>query len=666
MISELVNQLVAEFSGKRTLNDIRKLWQFRVTVFGPALRASAQYCAQRMREVGVRNVKIEAYNADDETLYGTHRLRLEWQPRSASLSIVSPKEHARLITTFADEPLSLASYSHGTRRGGVDAEVVIVEDGTKPEDYEGLDVKGKIVMTSAYAAQVEAEAAKRGAIGIITDSITRTYMAQHPPMREAVDAPDAVHWNCLSGRRNSPKMFAFCLSPRQGLRLRHLIRTSAEPVIVHAEVDARVVAGKSELVHALLKGKERPREEIWVLAHISEPGARDNASGLATSIEVARTLLTLISMGVLPPLKRSIRFMFATEVSGFLPYIHRVRDKLHNVLAGLTLDSVGLDLMRFGSELVFYRAPEYAASCTDDLMESLIEIVARMPVQLFGDENYACFPYHMEPFWGNDSFIADPYFDIPSPQISTWPDRFYHTSMDRPEQMSDSTTKRIGVIAAAYLYFLANCGAREARWLANRSAAFSRGRIARAFEDAVTSLIQTPPSDARAATAKILRTATLQSTMAKDAVSRAERFAPRSTPLKKTVVRLQKEIEEFTESQRDSALRALRELGVKTAPVSRLKVTPPQASHAKKLVPRRREWRIPAAEFLDEKTKTRLELFNEQWGFFSIKLRKAWAWADGRKSLLEIWRVIDGEDSNLLDAMIKYFEIYRDGGWVEM
>jgi len=59
-------------------------------------------------------------------------------------------------------------------------------------------------------------------------------------------------WTIFSGRREEKGLWGFNLSARQGRRLRKIINESSEPVILHAEVDADLIEGTSDLVNALL------------------------------------------------------------------------------------------------------------------------------------------------------------------------------------------------------------------------------------------------------------------------------------------------------------------------------------------------------------------------------------------------------------------------------
>ena len=492
MHRNIMDHIIDELRVKQCLRDIAQHWSFRSTVPGPGLRNVSEFLCRRHREHGIE-AEVIPYPADDKTEWlDGHKNPLEWIPRAGRLEIVKPEDEAGVICSYAEEPLSLVCNSTSTPAGGVDAPVVVIHSGMNDEAYKSVELLRKICFTELPAGSVEAQARKRGAIGVISDCVSPPWLRSHPPMREPEDAPDLTMWSVFSGHRNDETpLWGFSLSARQGRRLRKIIRESCEPIVLHVEVDAELVPGTSEVVNAFLPGTDLAQEEIWVLAHSSEPGARDNASGCCLSVELARTLKALIEGGTLPPLRRSIRFMNAVEVSGFLPYIDSRRDELDRVIAGLCLDSVGQDFGICGGEFVLFQSPETNASFIDGLMEHLFAAAAAEPIGRFSWDSYATFPWHTEPFWGNDAFISDGFFDIPTPQMSTWPDRFYHSSMDTPDQMSENTLGRAGAIAGTYLYLLATAGAREALWFAGLAARDWKRRICHALSMEVVDEVTT-------------------------------------------------------------------------------------------------------------------------------------------------------------------------------
>ncbi|MEW6357471.1 MAG: DUF4910 domain-containing protein [Planctomycetota bacterium] len=671
MFHHLLKPIAREFSGKRAWLDVSRLWQFRNTVMTPGLRDACRWCVDRFEENGVR-ARMIPYPADGKTRYGYHPpMPLEWMATSATLSIVKPKEQAQRLTTYEEETLALCCRSAATPKGGVTAQVVILKDGTREEHYTGLNVKGKIVMTERQASAVASLAAKHGAIGIITDTCDRPRMPQYdPPVREVFDGPDAVQWNCLRGTDDTKHIFGFVLSPRIGARLRRLIETSGKPVIVHAEVDAQSYKGHSDVVDAVVKGT-RGDEELWALAHISEPGAYDNASGLAVCMEISRTLESLYRNKVLPRPRRTIRFLFSTEVTGFLPYLEQHKKKWPKVLAGLCIDSVGVDMGKIGGEFVVFRSPDHAPSFIEHLTAEITEAVHNMGCERFGDNNYALWPWRMEEFWGNDAFIIDPYFDIPTPQLSCWPYRYYHTSHDLPEYISADNLARTGVMCAALLHFLANAGPREAMWVAGLTAGKVKERAAEKLTSEVLriegSLKKRPAEKAlQQAAAKIERCAEYYGLMGCEATAQALRIAPRNAQAERSTLAAVKGVSHAADADMHSAIGLLGDLVGKRLPEPSETTDPPEAAKARGLVPKRDAWRILEDKLLPAAQRKALSNLRARPDCKGVNFNDFWPWADGRRSIYEIWRRLQYKKNIPLNVMIDFFEIMERAGIVEM
>src|SRR5439155_10903052 len=129
------------------------------------------------------------------------------------------------------------------------------------------------------------------------------------------------------------------VSEQEGQQLRALVRERG-PLTVHVKVDIRRYVGTHDVVSGIIHGAADPQDELWVLAHSAEPGAHDNASGVALCVEVARVLEGLIAAGRLPRPKRTIRLLHAYECYGFFKYLEEVR-RLQPPLAGVVVDTVG-------------------------------------------------------------------------------------------------------------------------------------------------------------------------------------------------------------------------------------------------------------------------------------------------------------------------------------
>jgi len=648
MHKHIMDCIIDELRTKQCLRDIAKYWQFRSTVPGPGLRNVSNFLCKRHQENGIK-AEVIPYPADDKTewLNGSKN-PLEWVPRSARLDVLEPK--AGMICSYDEEPLSLICNSTSTPSDGIDSQVVIIDGGSKDEDYDDTDVSGKIIFTNLPAGSIESQARKRNALGVISDCISPPWLVSYPPVREPEDEPDLTMWSIFSGSRNEKDLWGFSLSARQGRRLRKIISENSDPVILHAEVDAELIEGSSELVNAILPGTDLAHEEIWVLAHSSEPGARDNASGCCLSVEVARTLKTLIENGKLPHLRRSIRFLNAVEVSGFLPYIDARRNELDQVIAGLCLDSVGQDFGICGGGFILFQSPETNASFVDGLMEHIFASVSAEPIERFSTNNYATFPWHTEKFWGNDAFVSDGFFDIPTPQVSTWPDRFYHSSMDTPHQMSDNTLGRAGAIVGTYLYLLATAGARESMWFANLSARDWKRRIVHTLAMEATKENIAPFH---------LRNLGKQlGYQGYDAITQALRFVPDDHNLRETVESMAGYVKGFAHQEAEMAT------GLASA-FSGQEVLPIDESPKEdfgdlgSLVFKRLWWQHPPDGAFSDSGRKKLIKLRER-----CNVGKIWNWINGHRTVKEIFERVQFNSPIPGDVMKEYMDLLLEEKFV--
>jgi hypothetical protein len=590
-------KLISAVRPRAILRDIATFWGFRSTVNGPALRAASDFLVRRYQENGLQ-AELHEYAADDCTPYlDGLKLPLAWSPRAAALEIVEPTARAGLLCSYAEEPLCLISNSAGTPPGGVCAEVVVVHNADDPASYAGLDLRGKIVFADVWPLRADGHARQHGALGLITDSVTPPWLAEHPPVRAGADVPDLTMWGVLNGHPGETALWGFSLTPRQGARLRELIRQAKAPVMLRAEVDASLEPGLSQLTSAVLPGTDLAHEEIWILAHSSEPGAIDNASGCSAALEIGRMLQTLTANGSLPRPRRTIRFLSAVETEGYLPYIQERLADLPQVKAALAFDSVGADFRKTGGIMMVHRSPDYNLSFVDDLLELLLVEVAAQGNERFSDDPYDLFPWQVAPcFPGNDNMIADGFFDIPTPMLVCWPDKFYHSNLDAPDKLSEGSLARATVIGAAYAYLLAAAGPQETRWMAALTLqAWKRrllsGASARQGVDALLSVAKFEPA-------------------------------------------LQAEVDEMIADllafeQREQAAARWQPT---PAPQAAIQRTPPEVPGALQGLLRPLQWKPPTPEQLSAEGKARLEALRQQ----QSNIEAAWWLLNGRRTAQEV------------------------------
>ena len=427
----------------------------------PGYRAAAEYVAAQLEAAGLE-VAIHRYPADGRARFWTTPSFQEWACEGATLHILdvegaSSPTPADLLCDYASLPTSLIQRSIPVEG---DFEVIVLrgKGGIVPEDYVGLDVRGKVVLTGAPVARVaELAIRQRGAAGILFDGMVAGG-------RTELDLPDARQYTSFWwGGETVPDAWGFVLTPRQGHTLRAKL-ADGKPVRVRASLHSRTYAGTFEVVEAFIAGASGANE-ILLVSHLChpQPSANDNASGAAALLEAAATLVRLISQGVLPTPSRGIRFIWVPEMTGTFAWMaaHEVEMRAGRWVAGLNLDMVGADQCQTNGICEFVSLPAAGASFADHLLFWLL--------RPFVDG----IRYKEAPFAsGSDNYIlSDPSVGIPTPMINDWPDKFYHTSADTPDKVSPAALARSGALAAVYAYWLAAAGPADAAWLGHLMAA---------------------------------------------------------------------------------------------------------------------------------------------------------------------------------------------------
>jgi aminopeptidase YwaD len=263
--------------------------------------------------------------------------------RGAELRLVKPM--AKLIATTESAPSSLVQ---GSRSADLTAPVVWIGPGADPKNYEGKDVKGKVVLAgNALPEDVKEMAIHRfGAAGVL-------YYFDLP--HNSGDNQDANldTWWSPWGKDGRDSTFGFSLSNNQYRFLKGML-DRGEDVVVKVKIDAGIKSGDEavfETLDAAILGSEQPDEEFLIWAHIDHalPGAVDNGSGCAVILEIARTLQALIDNGLVPRPRRTIRFLWLPHVSGLYMYLTKHPEKIGRIRGGLSVDSVGISQTLFSN-----------------------------------------------------------------------------------------------------------------------------------------------------------------------------------------------------------------------------------------------------------------------------------------------------------------------------
>jgi aminopeptidase YwaD len=463
--------LASELSGEAAKRNLEELSRHHRMRGSREFRRAADFIVDALRRAGLSDARVEEFPADGQRWYGTQRARPAWDAEFAELWELRRDGEAvvpvRRLASFEAMPLTLAQDSES---GQVTTELVDVGPGTSAGDYEGKDVRGKLVLASAQPGDVARLAvARHGASGIVS-------YAQNQRTAWWGDVDTLVRWGHLDTFAPH-KTFAFMISLGEARAFQQRL-ARGEAVLLRADVRAGQHPGAYSIVTATIAGADPvlARQEIVFSCHLDHPrpGANDNASGCVTILEVARTYAKLIDEGRLSRPARTLRFIWPPEIEGTITYLNARPDIAARIAAAIHLDMVG-----GGPETkaVFHvtRGPASLPSFVNDVAAAIGAFVNEQ-TGAFAATGEAAFPL-AAPEGGKDALEAalvdftsgsdhqiytEGSFRIPAVYLNDWPDRYIHTNFDTPANIDPTKLLRAGFISAATGWVLANLDSRDA------------------------------------------------------------------------------------------------------------------------------------------------------------------------------------------------------------
>lgn len=445
------------------MNHVRVISNLHRIQASPGYREAAHYVHEQLQSYGLQS-KIVSFPADPSVYFGNYRSFREWTPREAELEMVYPFK--KRLSRFTEVELSVIQRSTSITPEDVEGELVHVPNAEALEVYKGIDVRGKWVLAQGSPMRIhELAVVKHGALGIILDNMT-----PYPPIRSRIELADAIQYTSYWWHDEETTGMGFAVSPRVGDELRRLC--SEGTVRLKGRVDSDLKVGQFENIEAFIPGETE--EEVLLVSHLChpKPGANDNASGPSTLLETARILQRLIDRGELPRPKRGLRFLMMPEMTGTHAYVELHPDRIRKTVAALNLDMVGANLKLTEGPLTIEKSSRALPSYTAELAYGIFTEVAQDIQNLSNTFKYSMTPHVLTPFsGGSDHYIlADPGIGIPCPMMITWPDKYYHTTLDKIENLDPKLMQKVAITSAAYMMWIANAGVNEVLGLCHRLA----------------------------------------------------------------------------------------------------------------------------------------------------------------------------------------------------
>jgi hypothetical protein len=464
------------FSGERARNVVAFMEQYFRLPGNTGFNATIHHVEDILKAAGYVE-QARATSGDRLTYRIEHHpmSRQTWEPVDATLAIAGERDP---VLRWATNRNMLAINSRSTPDTGVVAPVVDVGQGT-PADYDRAPVAGKIVLADGNVGRVFTEAVlRRGAIGVLTYGL--------PAYTQPETHRNSIQFGSISDTAKSS--WGIILSTNAVDRLRSALAKG--PISARVVAKAKSYSAEELTLVAEVRGSAAPDERFVLSAHIQEPGANDNASGVGALSEMARVIAGLLRAKQVDP-KRTITMLFGNEISQTRNYLAADSARTRGVRWGLSLDMVGEDTRKTGGTFLIEKMPDPSAIWTrgDDKHSEwggrpLTK--ADLRPHYFNDFLLArCLDQaattgwvvRTNPFEGGSDHT--PFLDFNKPGVLFWhfTDVYYHTDGDRLENVSTATLANVGAAASVSVLTLTSADGPTARALVAEVERAARRRI---------------------------------------------------------------------------------------------------------------------------------------------------------------------------------------------
>ena len=406
-------------------------------------------------------VKEQKGEADAALTYRIENRKMRkptWEPISSSLSIVGEKVPLLQSTTNRN---MIAINSAGTPIDGETAEIIYVGKGTKT-DFEGKVITGKIVFGEAPMGSLFSNAIRKGAIGVLAYSM--------PGYTQPEKYINSIQFQSIPYQDSVKQKWGIVLSFAAKEKLKSALAQGK--ILVNVKVNSKIYSSEELTIVANARGTNLPNERFVFSAHVQEPGASDNATGVATLAEMARVTALLIKEKKFSP-KRTITFLWGDEIVSTARYIKDDSIRAKGIKWGLSLDMVGEDISKTGGSFLIEKMPDPSAIWTrgndkhtewggavlkesDMFPHYFNDFLLNRCKQEAKDNNWIV---NSNPFEGGSDHTPFLQANIPGLLMWHFTDVFYHTDGDRLEMVSAVEMKHVGVSALAAAFTL--CSANE-------------------------------------------------------------------------------------------------------------------------------------------------------------------------------------------------------------
>jgi aminopeptidase YwaD len=401
--------------------------------------------------------------------------RYAWEPVDAVVEIVGETEP---LLSFKTNRNMLAINCGNTPPEGIEVDLVYSETTTK-EALDKLDLKNKFLFIEQGIGQAYRAAISRGAIGALGYSL--------PKYTQPQKYIHSIQFSGIPGGDSINKNYGILLSTYAKDRLKKAL--SLGPVRLRVKTVTKMYTAEELTLIADVKGSTHSDERFVFSAHVQEPGANDNATGVGTLAEMARVTAEMIKNGKFSP-ERSVTFLWGDEIVSTRRYVTENKEIAKGIQWGMSLDMVGEDTKKTGGTFLIEKMPDPSAVWTRGeekhtewggsvLKESAItphyfnDFILNRCLDQAATNGWVV---KTNPFEGGSDHT--PFLDAKLPGLLMWhfTDVFYHTDADRLENVSAWEMKNVGVSALVSAMTLTSANESTAIFLVSelKGSAFKR------------------------------------------------------------------------------------------------------------------------------------------------------------------------------------------------
>lgn len=469
-----------KFEGKEAYETVAFVEKYWRVAGNTGFNNTVYRISSKLEEAGY--VLEEDATNEDRLTYRIETRKMErptWEPLDGSVQIIGQAEK---LLDFSTNRHLMYQYSSSTPKEGITAEVIYVEN---KEALKGLDVEGKIIFAGEGGYRAFQSAVKEGgALGIFTYDM--------PDYLQPNKNTKSIQFRGLRYDAKKPD-WAVALSYEAKEKLKAALEKG--PVSVHVNIQTKIYDSEELTVVANVKGSELPMESLVFSAHIQEPGANDNATGVGTQLEMAQITADLVQKGELD-LKRTLTFLWGDEIISTRRYIEEEEKREPEINWGISLDMVGENTEITGGTFLIEKMPDPSAIWTrgedqhsewggrplekEDMKPHYLN---DFMIHVFEEQGaYANWVVKTNPFEGGSDHTPFLRADIPGLLLWHFTDQFYHTDQDRLDKVSQNTMVNVGTAALVSAYTLLNGENQTAEQMVELIAARAQKRLATEYE----------------------------------------------------------------------------------------------------------------------------------------------------------------------------------------